>query len=202
MTSPVYSLPQLTYDYDALEPHISATVMQLHHGKHHAAYVKGANDALAALAAARDTDDWSSITQLEKNLAFNLGGHVLHNVLWTSMAPAGQQVPSGDLAAEIDRTFGSLDRLRSHLDKACTTLQGSGWAALSWEPIAGRLVVQQVYDHQGNVGLGTTPLFVIDGWEHAYYLDHFNDKAAWVESFWKVADWASATARFAELSAA
>lgn len=200
MSAAPYALPELPYAYEALEPHVSALVMELHHSKHHAAYVKGANEAVASLMEARNQEDWSALTQLEKNLAFNLSGHVLHSVLWTSMGPGGQREPDGALAVQIADNFGDLERLQGQMNAACRTLQGSGWAALTWEPTAARLMVQQVYDHQGNIGFGTSPLMVIDGWEHAYYLDHHQDKAAWTEAFWQVADWTAACKRFCELA--
>jgi superoxide dismutase, Fe-Mn family len=195
-----YTLPALPYDYDALEPHISSKVMHLHHDKHHAAYVKGANEALEKIADARNATDFSHIGQLEKNLAFNLSGHVLHSLFWLCLSPQGGGGPSGRLADRITEDFGSLDQLVAQLTAVTTSLQGSGWGALAWEPVAGRLVVQQIYDHQTNVGQGSSPLLVIDGWEHAYYLDHLNDKAAWLDAFWNLADWSGAERRFDQLS--
>jgi superoxide dismutase, Fe-Mn family len=195
-----YTLPALPYDYDALEPHISAKVMHLHHDKHHAAYVKGANEALEKIADARNATDFSHIGQLEKNLAFNLSGHVLHSLFWLCLSPQGGGAPGGRLADRIAKDFGSLDQLVAQLTAVTTSLQGSGWGALAWEPVAGRLVVQQIYDHQTNVGQGSSPLLVIDGWEHAYYLDHLNDKASWLAAFWKLADWSGAERRFDQLS--
>ena len=195
-----YTLPDLPYDYDALEPMISAQVMRLHHDKHHAAYVKGANEALEKIAEARSATDFSHIGQLEKNLAFNLSGHVLHSLFWQCLSPEGGGRPGGRLGTRITDDFGSLDQLIAQLSAVTTSLQGSGWGALVWEPVAGRLIVQQIYDHQTNVGQGSSPLLVIDGWEHAYYLDHLNDKQAWLAAFWKLADWSGAERRFEQLS--
>jgi Fe-Mn family superoxide dismutase len=186
-----YELPPLPFEAAALEPHISARVMELHHDKHHAAYVKGANDALDKLAAARASDDFATIGQLERNLAFNLSGHVLHSRFWQCLSPDGGDEPRGAFADAANEWFGSVDAMRKQLTAVVTTLQGSGWAGLVWEPIAGRLLVEQIYDHQANVGQGTSPLLVIDGWEHAFYLDHLNDKAAWVDAFWHVVNWRS-----------
>ena len=195
MTSP-YVLPDLPYDYSALEPSISAKLLELHHSKHHAAYVKGANDALEQLAKARDADDYSEIGRLAKLFAFNQSGHVRHSLFWTCMSPSGGEPPSGELATAIDEGFGTFDRLKQQMNASIAQLQGSGWAALAWEPVAKRLIVEQVYDHQSNVGQGTDLVLVIDGWEHAYYLDYLNDKAKWTEAFWNVADWRAAAARF------
>ena len=194
-----YELPDLPYDYSALEPHIEARIMELHHDKHHATYVKGANTALEKLAAARDSGDFALITKLSKDLAFNLSGHVLHSVFWTCMSPDGGGKPEGELAAAIDDSFGSFDDFKAQLTEATTSVQGSGWGALAWEPTARRLIVEQVYDHQSHVGQGSDPILVIDAWEHAFYLQYLNDKAAWVDAFWEVADWDGASARFDEL---
>lgn len=195
MTNP-YSLPDLPYDYGELQPSISAKLLELHHSKHHAAYVKGANETLEKLASARDASDFSTIGQLGKTLAFNVSGHVLHSLFWTCMGPAGERHPEGALGGAIESSFGSFDSMKQQTNAAVSQLQGSGWAVLAWEPVARTLIVEQVYDHQSNVGQGTDVLFVIDGWEHAYYLDHLNDKASWLEAFWQVADWRSAIARF------
>lgn len=195
----VYSLPELPYDYSALEPHISARLLELHHGKHHAAYVKGANTTLEKLAEARAADDFDSINQLQKNLAFHVSGHILHSVFWTNMGPDGGGKPEGDLAAAIDDSLGSFEGFRQQLTQAALNVQGSGWGALAWEPMAQRLVVEQVYDHQGNIGNGTVPMLVLDMWEHAYYLDYQNQKGDWVDAFWQVVKWEDVARRFEQV---
>jgi superoxide dismutase, Fe-Mn family len=186
---PVYTLPDLPYDYAALEPHLSAELLELHHDKHHKAYVDGANTTLEKLSKARSDDSFDSINQLQKNLAFHVSGHVLHSVFWTNMSPDGGGRPEGDLAAAIDEFLGSFEGFRKQLTEAAVNVQGSGWGALAWEPMAQRLVVEQVYDHQGNIGNGTVPLLVLDMWEHAYYLQYRNVKADWVEAFWEIVSW-------------
>jgi superoxide dismutase, Fe-Mn family len=191
-----YTLPELPYDHAALEPHIDARIMELHHGKHHATYVAQADKALDNLAEARSSGDFALITKLSKDLAFNLSGHVLHSVFWTCMSPDGGGAPEGELAAAIEDSFGSFADLKAQLGEATKSVQGSGWGALAWEPMAGRLIVEQVYDHQSNVGQGSDPILVIDAWEHAFYLQYLNDKAAWVDAFWEVADWSAAGVRF------
>ncbi len=194
--SDVYTLPELGYDYGALEPHLSATLLELHHGKHHAAYVKGANTTLEKLANARREDSFDTINQLQKNLAFHVSGHILHSVFWTNMSPDGGGKPEGDLAAAIDESLGSFEGFKQQLSEAAVNVQGSGWGTLAWEPMAQRLVVEQVYDHQGNIGNGTVPLMVLDMWEHAYYLDYKNVKGDWVEAFWQIVAWPDVAARF------
>src|SRR6187402_849444 len=140
-----YTLPELAYDYSALAPSISGQIMELHHSKHHQAYVTGANAALAALAEARDKGDLANVNKLEKDLAFNLGGHVNHSIFWTNMSPDGGDRPTGDLASAIDDNFGSFDKFTAHFTAAAMGVQGSGWAALTWDSIGQNLSVFQLF---------------------------------------------------------
>lgn len=192
---PVYTLPDLPYDYAALEPHISGRIMELHHDKHHAAYVAGANAALDALAEARESGNLAAVNLHEKNLAFNLGGHTNHTVFWNNLSPDGGGEPDGELAAAIIDQFGSFAAFQAHFAAAATGIQGSGWAVLGWDSIGGRLLVFQLFDQQANVPLGVTPLLMLDMWEHAFYLDYLNVKADYVAAFWKLANWADVGAR-------
>lgn len=192
-----YTLPDLPYDYAALEPHYSAEVLELHHDKHHAAYVKGANDTLEKLAAARDTGEFESIVGLQKTLAFNLSGHILHSIFWTNLSPDGGDKPEGDLADAITENFGSFDGFKGQLTAATTTVQGSGWGVLAYDPMGARLFVEQVYDHQGNIGQSAAPLLVFDAWEHAFYLQYKNVKADYVDALWNIVDWENVADRFA-----
>jgi superoxide dismutase, Fe-Mn family len=191
-----YELPDLVYDYAALEPHYSARMLELHHGKHHAAYVKGLNATLDKLAAARESGDLSAIVGLEKTHAFNLSGHVLHTLFWQNLSPNGGDKPTGELAAAIDENFGSWDAFKAHLTEAVNTVQGSGWGSLSWEPLGERLFVEQIYDHQGNVGQSGVNLLVIDAWEHAYYLQYENRRPEYAAAIWNIIDWNDVSARF------
>jgi Fe-Mn family superoxide dismutase len=191
-----YTLPELPYDYAALEPHISAKIMELHHDKHHAAYVTGANTALAQLAEARDSGNLANVNKLEKDLAFHLGGHVNHSIFWTNLSPDGGDKPVGELAAAIDDGFGSFDKFAAHFTAAAMGLQGSGWAVLSWDPIGKQLIIQQLFDQQANSAMGTVPVLQLDMWEHAFYLDYLNVKADYVKAFWNIANWENAGLRF------
>jgi Fe-Mn family superoxide dismutase len=195
MPDAVYTLPDLTYDFGALEPHISGEIMELHHDKHHKAYVDGANKALEQLATSRETDDFGTLTKLQKDLAFHVSGHVLHSIFWTNLGPDGGE-PTGILAEQLDRDFGGVERFKAHVTNAAQSVQGSGWAVAAWEPTAKRVIVSQVYDHQGNHGQGTLPLLVVDAWEHAYYLQYKNVKADWVDAFWNIVNWPDVTSRF------
>ncbi|MEY2399251.1 MAG: superoxide dismutase, Fe-Mn family [Actinomycetota bacterium] len=196
MSSEIYALPDLSYDYAALEPHISARIMELHHDNHHAAYVKGANTALEKLDSARTNDDFATIAMLERNLAFSVSGHVLHSIFWTNLSPNGGGEPDGALATTLTDTFGGFENFRKQMTEAAATVQGSGWALASWEPFARRVVVQQAHDHQGNHGQGTIPLLAIDAWEHAYYLQYENRKADYFDAIWNVVNWPDVEARF------
>ncbi|TYK46759.1 superoxide dismutase [Actinomadura decatromicini] len=191
-----YTLPDLPYDYAALEPAITGEILELHHSKHHAAYVKGANDTLERLAEARDKEQYGGLVGLEKTFAFNLSGHVLHSIFWDNLSPDGGDRPDGELSAAIDEHFGSFDAFRKQLTTATSTVQGSGWGVLAWEPLGKRLVVEQVYDHHGNVGMNTTPLLVFDAWEHAYYLQYRNVRPDYVEKLWSLVNWTDVKTRF------
>ena len=191
-----YKLPDLPYDYAALEPHYSGQILELHHDKHHAAYVAGANTTLDKLAEARSKEDFGGVVGLEKTLAFNLSGHVLHSIFWKNLSPDGGDKPTGDLASAVDEHFGSFDGFKAHLTQATSTIQGSGWGVLAWEPLGRRLVVEQVYDHQGNVGQGAVPLLVFDAWEHAWYLQYKNVKADFFAALWNIINWTDVADRF------
>jgi Fe-Mn family superoxide dismutase len=199
---PVYTLPDLPYDYAALEPHISGRIMELHHDKHHAAYVAGANAALDALAEARESGDLSAVNLHEKNLAFNLGGHTNHTVFWHNLSPEGGGEPDGELAAAIIDQFGTFAAFKAHFAAVATGIQGSGWAVLGWDSIGERLLVFQLFDQQTNVPLGVTPLLMLDMWEHAFYLDHLNVKADYVKAFWNIANWSDVAGRLDRARAA
>jgi superoxide dismutase, Fe-Mn family len=194
-----YVLPDMPYDYAALEPAITGEILELHHSKHHAAYVKGANDTLDRLAETREKGDFSGLVGLEKTFAFNLSGHVLHTIFWENLSPEGGDRPDGELAAAIDEHFGSFDAFSKQLSSATATVQGSGWGVLAWEPTSERLVVEQVYDHHGNVGMNTTPLLVFDAWEHAYYLQYRNVRPDYVQKLWSLVNWTDVTRRFTEV---
>lgn len=191
-----FTLPDLPYDYAALEPHISAQIMQLHHDKHHNTYVTGANTALEKMEEARANGDAAGAAKLSKDLQFNLGGHINHSIFWKNLSPEGGDKPEGELAAAIDNFFGSFDAFRDQFTAVATTIQGSGWAILAYEPIAGNLVIEQMYDQQNGVPVATIPLLQLDMWEHAFYLDYQNVKADYVKAFWNIVNWADVAERF------
>jgi Fe-Mn family superoxide dismutase len=193
-----YTLPDLPYAYDSLAPHLSQETMELHHDKHHAAYVKAANETVERLGAA---EAWQ-VAGLERALGFNVSGHALHTLFWESLSPDFDQQPSGALAAAIDASFGSVDQYLARFTAALTTIQGSGWALLMWEPIAAKLEIVQVQNHDGAMLLGATPVLAADGWEHAFYVDYRSDKVSWAKAFTHITDWAGAGKRFDSVVAA
>lgn len=191
-----YTLPDLTYDYGALDPSISGQIMELHHSKHHAAYVAGANQALEQMAEARDTGNFGNLPKLEKDLAFHLGGHTNHSIFWKNMGPDSKDRPEGELASAITEFFGDYDKFVAHFNAAALGIQGSGWALLAWDAVGSRLVINQLYDQQGNVPVLTTPLLMLDMWEHAFYLDYKNVKGDYVKAFWNIVNWEDVEKRF------
>ena len=198
-----YALPDLPYDYSALEPHYSAKVLELHHDKHHKAYVDGLNATMDKLAEVRASGDYSAIVGLEKTLAFNLSGHVLHSILWKNLSPDGGDKPTGDLAAAIDEQLRFLRPVQGppqpgHRHRAGLRVGRAGLGARSGE----RLYIEQIYDHQGNVGQSGAPLLVIDAWEHAYYLQYLNVRADYVKAMWNIVNWEDVADRFERARAA
>lgn len=196
-----YTLPDLPYDYGDLAPAISGEIMELHHDKHHAAYVKGTNDTLDQLAEAREKGALGGLVGLEKTLAFNLSGHKLHSIFWTNLSPEGGERPDGELADRIVEDFGSFDAFKSQLTTATAAVQGSGWGVLAHDPLGDRLIVTQVYDHHGNVGVDTTPLLVFDAWEHAYYLQYKNVRPDYVSELWNIVNWQNVAERYSAATA-
>ena len=192
-----YTLPDLPYDYGALDPAISGKIMELHHDKHHAAYVTGANLALEKIAEAQQGGNFATINMLEKNLAFNLGGHINHSIFWKNLSPEGGDRPDGELGAAIDDNFGSWDTFQAQFEAVALGIQGSGWAILAWDTLSSKLVIVQLYDHQANIAPTLVPVAILDMWEHAFYLDYLNVKGDYVKAWWNVVNWADAQDRFA-----
>lgn len=191
-----YSLPDLPYDYSALEPHLSGQILEFHHDKHHATYVKGANDTLDQIAEASASGGLTTVNSLSKNLAFHVSGHVLHNIYWNNLSPDGGGRPEGELLAAITETFGDFEKYQAYHSAVVNQHQGSGWGILSWEPLGGRIVVEGVHDHETWHCQSTAPLLAIDAWEHAFYLQYQNKKPDYTKAIWNLINWADVTARF------
>lgn len=193
---PPYQLPDLPYDYDALEPHIDARIMELHHDKHHRGYVDGANAAVERLEEMRETGDFGDVKAVKRDLSFNLSGHVNHTVFWENMSPDGGGEPGGELADAVEEDFGSFDGFRSDFSAAAKGVEGSGWGMLVHDQVADRLLVIQAENHNNRAVQGSTPLLVCDVWEHAYYLQYENDRGEYVDAFWNVVDWDDVARRY------
>jgi Fe-Mn family superoxide dismutase len=170
--------------------------MELHHDKHHAGYVKGANETFEQLDEARLKGDFTRLASLEKALAFNLSGHILHSLFWQNLTPRGEERPQGALADAIHQDFGSFDVFKRQFTQAASTIMGSGWGALVWEPVGKRLLTTQIYDHQSNLSQSGVPLMVLDAWEHAYYLQYENRKADFFQAVWPLWNWNDIGVRF------
>ncbi|MBI5957156.1 MAG: superoxide dismutase [Chloroflexi bacterium] len=194
-----YELAPLPYDYNALEPHIDEQTMRLHHDKHHLAYVNGLNNALDKLEAARTAGDFGLVKHWSREAAFHGSGHLLHTIFWPNMAPAGKGgggEASGALAEQIAKDFGSFASFKAQFTAAANAVEGSGWALLVWEPLAGQLEILQSEKHQNLTQWGVKPLLVLDVWEHAYYLKYQNNRGAYVEAWWNIVNWADVAERF------
>jgi Fe-Mn family superoxide dismutase len=194
-----HELPPLPYAYDALEPHIDAQTMTLHHDKHHAAYVAGLNAAENALAEAQKSGKFDDIAKLEGALAFHGSGHANHTIFWSNMKNAAKAKvsPGGDLLKWIERDLGGVDTCKAQLSAAATKVEGNGWGMLAYHPALRRLYTVAMMSQQNATMSGMIPLLVCDVWEHAYYLKYQNKRADYVVAWWNVVDWADVEARFA-----
>lgn len=184
-----YELPDLPYDYDALEPHIDARIMELHHDKHHQGYVDGANAALDNLESMRESGDFSGMKAVERNLSFHTSGHINHSVFWGNMSPDGGGEPGGELADAISEDFGSFENFKNQFTAAASNVEGSGWGMLVYENVADQLMTIQAENHNNRAVQGSRPLLVLDVWEHAYYLQYENNSSEYIDNFWNVVDW-------------
>ncbi|AEO68371.1 8fcdfc92-72df-4628-8b5b-fc854be30c68 [Thermothielavioides terrestris] len=192
------TLPDLPYDYGALEPYISGKIMELHHAKHHQTYVNGLNSALETIAEAESKGEFTKAASVAPLLNFHGGGHVNHSLFWENLAPANREgggEPDGALKKAIDSDFGSFETFRKQMNTALAGIQGSGWAWLVKDKSAGTLgLVTRA--NQDPVTGPYVPLLGIDAWEHAYYLQYQNRKAEYFEAIWNVINWKTVAARF------
>ena len=186
-----YDLPALPYAYDALEPYISKQIMALHHDKHHAAYVNGANAALEKLEKYRKAEMEIDVKATLRDLSFHLSGHLLHAMFWPNMAPNGKgsSTPGGKIADKIKTDFGGFDAFKKEFGQAAKTVEGIGWAVLAHESTSNQLLVVQLEKHNLAAITGLKPLLVLDAWEHAYYLQYLNDRAKYVDNWWNIVNW-------------
>ncbi len=197
-TTNLYALPKLSFGYKDLAPFISEEQLQLHHEKHHAAYVTGANAVLERIDKARKEKVDLDMKSTLKELSFHIGGHVLHSLFWSNLAPKGKasEKPVGLLATAIEKEFGGFEPFKKEFTQAAVSTEGSGWAALSHCPLTNRPIIMQIEKHNINVDPMFRILLVLDVWEHAYYLDYRNLRAKFVETFWNIVNWEEANRRF------
>jgi len=186
-----YALPQLPYRYDELQPYISQEQLTLHHQKHHQAYVNSANAIFERLDKARKEGTDFDVKATLKELSFHIGGHLLHSLFWTNIAPSGKGggKPTRTLGTTLEKEFGSFERFKKEFSLAATSVEGSGWAALSFCRQTDRPIIMQIEKHNTNVYPMFTILMVIDVWEHAYYLDYKNERAKLVDAFCNIVNW-------------
>ncbi|MBI4718179.1 MAG: superoxide dismutase [Planctomycetes bacterium] len=198
-----YELPPLPYPPDALEPHIDKQTMEVHHGKHHAAYAKGLNAAIKGLADARASGNFDNVQQLSRLLAFHAGGYFNHIVFWHNMAPAGKGgggEPSGALAEQIKKDFGDFGKFQAHFSAAAAAVEGNGWGILAYHPALQRLTVMTMMNQQDLAPIAAVPLLMCDVWEHAYYLKYQNKRADYIKAWWNVVNWKDVEIRFATVA--
>ncbi|GMS98937.1 hypothetical protein PENTCL1PPCAC_21112, partial [Pristionchus entomophagus] len=194
-----HTLPDLPYDFNALEPVISAEIMQLHHQKHHNTYVTNLNMLEEKMQEANAKKDLTQLVALQPAYKFNAGGHINHSILWQVMAKDGGE-PSKELIAAINRDFGSMAKMQDKLSAATIGVQGSGWGWLGMCPESKKLFIRALPNQDPlQATTGFVPLFGIDVWEHAYYLQYKNVRPDYVKAVWKVANWKEISKRFAKV---
>jgi superoxide dismutase, Fe-Mn family len=194
-----HTLVPLPYAYDALEPFIDKQTMELHHDKHHAAYVQGLTKAEAELAKARAANDFALVQHWSRQAAFHGGGHFLHTLFWSIMAPNGKGgggEPSGMLADKLKEDFGSVETFKQQFSAAAIAVEGSGWAVLHYRQQDKRFIVLQAENQHKFSPWGTTPVLALDVWEHAYYLKYQNKRADYVKAWWNVVNWSAVEAHW------
>lgn len=191
MAKELYKLPPLKYGYADLEPYISEEQLKIHHDKHHQAYVNNANAILQAMDKAKTEGTDFNYKANARPLSFNVGGHVLHDYFWWEMTPASNasKEPVGELADAIKEDFGDFERFKKEFSQVAVSVEGSGWAALTFCKDTERLAIMQIEKHNVNI-IPDYPLIMdLDVWEHAYYIDYRNDRAKFVEGFWNIINW-------------
>ncbi len=198
-----YTLPELPYDYAALEPVINAEIMKLHHDMHHKTYVTNLNKAMEQLAEAQQKQDIAAAIALQAAIKFNGGGHINHSIFWTNLSPVnkdGGKAPEGALANAINQEFGSMEKFIEQISAKAVAIQGSGWAWLGYNKAKGKLEIATCDNQDPLSTKGLIPLLGIDVWEHAYYLQYKNVRADYVKAIWSIINWKNVAERFSQAS--
>lgn len=191
-----HTLPNLNYDYNALEPHYDEQTLKIHHDIHHKAYVDGLNKAEQKLQEARESGDFALIKHWEKEIAFHGSGHILHTLFWENMSPNGNINPEGSAIERIKQDFGDYEKFKKQFTEAAIAVEGSGWTILAWNPMFQKLVILQAEKHQNLTQWGVVPLLILDLWEHAYYLKYQNRRAEFINAWWNIVNWDIVNTRY------
>jgi len=196
----IFTLPKLPYGYGDLEPYISEEQLRIHHQKHHQAYVDKANLLLEKMDKARKENSDLDMKSILKDFSFQLSGHILHSLFWDNIKPGVElNNPLGDLKDAIDKNFGSIQRFKTEFAQAALSVEGSGWAVLTYLAEVERMAIIQIEKHNANILPCLPAILVLDVFEHAYYLDYKNDRARFIEQFWYLVDWEEADKRFLKI---
>ncbi|NFP89972.1 superoxide dismutase [Clostridium sporogenes] len=191
-----HTLPNLNYDYNALEPHYDEKTLKIHHDIHHKAYVDGLNKAEQKLQEARESGDFTLIKHWEKEIAFHGSGHILHTLFWENMTPNGKLNPEGAVIERIKQDFGDYEKFKKQFTEVAIAVEGSGWTVLAWNPMFRKLVILQAEKHQNLTQWGVVPLLILDLWEHAYYLKYQNRRAEFINAWWNIVNWDIVNTRY------
>lgn len=196
-----YNLPNIPYEYDALVPYITEDQLKVHHLKHHNAYVEGANAIFRKMENTRAENANLDMKAILKELSFQIGGFILHSMFWNNLAPAnnGEGKPSGSLLEAVENEFGSFERFQDEFTRTALSVEGSGWAMLTYCEYTRRLLLMQIEKHNINVYPNFRILLLLDVWEHAYYIDYKNDRIKYIDAFWEIVNWKKAEERFGRL---
>jgi len=198
--SKLYQMPSSPYGFNDLSPFLSEEQLKIHVEKHHRAYVNGANAILEKLDNARKVLTDLDMKSTLKELSFNIGGHMLHSLFWGNLLPAASyKDPKGDLAKMITAEFGSMERFKKEFSQTAQSVEGSGWAALSYCRHTERLLLMQIEKHNMNIYPAHKILMVLDVFEHAYYIDYKNDRAKYIEAFWNNVNWKEISSRLEKI---
>ncbi|APU61258.1 superoxide dismutase [Clostridium botulinum] len=191
-----HTLPNLNYDYNALEPHYDEQTLKIHHDIHHKTYVDGLNKAEQKLQEARESGDFTLIKHWEREIAFHGSGHILHTLFWENMTPNGNLNPEGSAIERIKQDFGDYEKFKKQFTEAAIAVEGSGWTILAWNPMFEKLVILQAEKHQNLTQWGVVPLLILDLWEHAYYLKYQNRRAEFINAWWNIVNWDIVNTRY------
>lgn len=197
-----FVLPELAFDPAVLSPYLDPYAVEIHHSRHHAAYVRGANETFEKIAVGRKKNDYHDLLRLEKDFAFHHAGHVLHSLMWRHLGAPHNDDPNGSLLKYIEDSFGNFQTFLSELTISATVVQGSGWVLACWDPVGHHIMIQPVQNHELGLSATMVPFLAIDVWEHAYYLQFQNKRTDYIDAYWNVVQWKSVSEHFSEIISA